>query len=163
VDERCYYACSAEFDSSVRFFLWYSDEPDGVVLDDGKIRTFSSRQALAQYCQQHGLPLSDESTAIYDFDIIDSWITDPNGGQFDISRLLNAWNMMDDFYKSTGSAGAIPDEYLDLHEKLSLSNFAVSIPEFFKGKRYEPNWTDSDRIRLASALKETTTRFKAAL
>lgn len=146
-----------------RFFLWFSGDTDGLVMLGPNVRTFPTLDALCDYCVANGLTLSSASTAVYDLDAIDAWIAAPNGQHFDAHILLNTWNMMDDFYKTIGEPGAIRDDALDLHEKLSLSNFAVELPGVFTPETYAPEWTDSDRTRIASVLNDTTTRFKNAL
>ena len=161
--ERSYYACSATVNEVVSFFLWFSDDRDGVVLNGNQIATFPSRDALAQFCTDANLKLSDESTVCYDFDNIDAWIRDPNVTSMDINSLLNAWNMMDDFYNSSLGHNAIADDDLDLHQKLSLSSFTETMSGAIVDENYEPEWTVSDMSRLAAILDECTGRFKALL
>ncbi len=127
------------------------------------VRTFSTRDAARDYCRSCGLKLSTESTAEYNLDQVDAWIADPTNQRLDVNMLLNTWNMMDDFYKSLGKQGAIPDDVLDLHEKLSLSNFAVDMPGVLTPESYEPQWTETEQTRIAGVLHRTTRSFKNAL
>ena len=161
--ERSYYACSATVNEVDSFFLWFSDDRDGVVLSGDQIATFPSRDAITRHCTDANLNLSDESTARYDFDAIDAWICNPHVPSMDINSLLNAWNMMDDFYNSSLGHNAIADDDLDLHQKLSLSSFTESMPGVMADGNYDPEWTASDLSRLTSILEECTARFKAAL
>ena len=164
MNDRTYYPCAAHIDGHLSYFLWYGDEIDGIVMDGERIVTFQSAAAMQQYCLQRDLPYQDQSVAEYDFDELDAWVINPNSAPFDIKKLLNAWNMMDDFYKSIGESGAIADDDLDLHARLSHANFAVELPELLtSGKNYDPKWTDSDRLRLAAILHDSTGQFKAAL
>jgi hypothetical protein len=163
MDERCYFACAVTWNSEECFFLWFSDVTDGVVLDGDHIVTFPTRDELSQYCSDADLPLSNESTSSYDFDYIDTWIGDPENSEFHINEILNTWNMLDDFYLSILDHGAISDADLDLHGKLSLTSFSISMPGVVVDENYDAKWTSSDLSRLARILKEGTARFKAAL
>ena len=161
--ERSYYVCSATVNEVESFFLWFSDDRDGVVLDGDHIATFPSRDSIARHCADSGLNLSNESTARYDFDAIDAWIRNPEVPSMDINSLLNVWNMMDDFYHSSLGHNAIADDDLDLHQKLSFSNFTDSMPGVIVDKNFDPEWTASDLSRLAAILDECTAKFKDAL
>ena len=98
LDERIYYACCVIAGGKEEFFLWFSGEPDGVLLSGEFVLTFRDFNALAEYCTQADLQLADEATSRYDIDAIDAWICTPHDAEFDVDMLLNAWNMMDDFY-----------------------------------------------------------------
>jgi len=163
VSERCYFACSAVVNNAERFFLWFSDDIDGIVLDDDRIVTFASLDALAAHCANWNLPLSENSTVCYDFDGIDSWIRSTTASSVDVNVLLNAWNIMDDFYNSFFGYTAIADDDLELHQKLSLASFTASMPGVMADENYDPKWTTSDLSRIAKILDERTSRFKAAL
>ncbi len=161
--ERCYYVCSATVNGVESFFLWFSDDRDGVVLNGDRIATFPSRDSIARHCDDLSLNLSDESTARYDFDAIDAWLRNPNVLSMDINSLLKVWNIMDDFYHSSLGHNAIAGDDLDLHQKLSLSNFTESMPGVMVDENYDPEWTASDLSRLATILDVGTAKFKAAL
>ena len=79
-----------------------------------------------------------------------------------VEAALIAWNLVNDYSHSAYGVGAIADADLDLHEKLSLAHFAVSLPELLTDKRCEADWTANDRLRLATILRETTEKFTAA-
>lgn len=163
MDERQYYACCATIASKQYYFLWYSDEVDGVLLDGSRIRSFSSFDKLVLHCGKNALPLSENSTANYDLDSIIQWVSNPENSRFDNDSLLNFWNLMDDFYYSLEGELAITDADLDLHTKLSLSSFAVSMPGIIAREGYTPEWTASDRTRLAEILNKTLLRFREKL
>lgn len=163
MNERLYYACSATIASKQHYFLWYSDDVDGVLLAGINIRTFPTANKLANYCSEHKLPLSDDSTANYDLDSISQWIANPEGSRLDNDCLLNFWNLMDDYCHSFEGERAIADVDLDLHEKLSLSSFSVSSPGLIVSENYKPEWTASERTRLAGLLHALLLRFQTEL
>lgn len=160
---RLHYACLIRIRGFENFFLWYTNTNDGVVLNERRILTFPTRIDLEIYCKKFKMPLSEDLTVVYDFDLVDQWIANPTVESLDNELLLNMWNMIDDLYTSIGLEPAISPDDLDLHEKLSFSSFASNIPGAVVNEDYDPQWTESDCGRLAKALRAATNKFTRTL
>lgn len=163
MNERCYFASTVITASVDKFFLWYSDEVAGVLLENKRIRTFPSMSVLIEYCNEHGLTLSQDPVAIFDLGSIAQRIADIDAGRVDHEALLNFWNLMDDVQRSISGDTAISDDDLDLHEKLSFSCFDESMPGMFVKEGYQPDWNPTELARLAIILRSQLMVLEAVL
>jgi hypothetical protein len=68
-DPRSHFAVRYRLDGSERYFIWYSDDQDGVLLAlAGRLATFPDLPAIVQFLSQRGLVLESEQSDTYDFD-----------------------------------------------------------------------------------------------
>ena len=66
-----YFACLFKLGNVEYYVIWYSDDRDGLVREDGRVLTFPSLEELHTYSIQHELTLKPEETAGYDWDAIE--------------------------------------------------------------------------------------------
>ena len=100
-DHRSHFAVRYRLDGSERYFIWYTDDQDGVLLADaGRLATFSTLSAVEQFLSLRDLALEPEQSDIYDFDQLDSWVAQPKAETIDCVVMLNVWNLLTDILRS---------------------------------------------------------------
>lgn len=157
--ERTYFAVPYRLDGSTRYFIWYSDEKDGVLLiDSERLATFSSISDVDGFLSRGGLVLDPEECSVYDFDSIARWLSDPKGGTLDCESMLNAVNMFTDIAHSTFGAMDEDNEFSVIYDKLFWgSNIPAVTPE---GEHFIPVWSSDEIAVLARVLSVGLSGFR---
>jgi hypothetical protein len=160
--ERLHYIVMFRLDGSDRFAVWYTDDVDGVLLDEAKlVATFPSPGAVKAYAANLGLELVEEAPEVYDFDRIAAWIAEPRAAGIDCSMMLNAWNMLADTASSLSCRLFEPRGSKLVYDKLFRgNNLEVVTPP---GEHYEPTWSDEDVAVLAGVLSAGLGTLRAAV
>ena len=105
VKARLYYKCRLRLKATVMFVIWYTDDRDGFVRDEGgRLLVAQTAAALAEAAKAQEIDLVKNETAEYDFDRIRAWCLAPDSAGIDYSGFLNAWNFFDDLAGLSDSA-----------------------------------------------------------
>ncbi|REJ95962.1 MAG: hypothetical protein DWQ29_01270 [Planctomycetota bacterium] len=149
-------------DSRDVFFLWFTDEVDGVVLEAGNLVTFSTLQECIDFAETRHLDLGSRESTVVAIDQARDWIEHFETSPVDARVLLNTWNMLEDYLRSRGSSGeSFPLGENDLYEKLFFANNLPSITP--SGQKFAPDWSLEEKQRIVAALKQPLSEFHAAL
>jgi hypothetical protein len=150
-DDKQYYACMFRLNGSEHYVLWYTDDPDGLVRESGRIRPFSSLKDLQAYARAQGFRLRSGAPTMYDWDWIHAWSMDPEPGKIDAAVLLDAWNMLADTRVADESTGLFAEADRrggGLYDKLFRANKLPAITSS-DVENYEPHWAPAEVKRLA--------------
>ncbi|WP_454831317.1 hypothetical protein [Pseudoxanthomonas wuyuanensis] len=160
-DSRSHFAIRYRLDGSERHFIWYTGEQDGVLLVvAGRLATFPDLPAVVQFLSLRGLVLEPEESDIYDFDQLSDWLAEPKAETLDCPTMLNIWNMLADVAHSLSLPMHGAREALDLYDKLFWgSNIPAVTPE---GKKFIPDWSDSEIAALARVLSSGLANVREA-
>ena len=149
-----YFPCLFRLGGVDHYVIWYSDDPDGLVREGGLLVTFSSQTQLHVYARSRGLTSQSADVANYDWDFIARWCDEPATTGLDVSRLLNAWNMVLDamprgdesrlFSHANARANALYDE-------LFRANYLPAMTP--AGAEFQPVWTRAELVQLAHLLR----------
>ena len=136
------------------WFLWYSNETDGVLIgDNGLLQVFRSQSEAEEQARTLNLVLSKEKSAFYDMNRITDWVASPSAATLDCPALLDAWNMFRDISASTETSfDSDENETLPIYNKLFWGcNLPAMTPS---GEHYEPIW-DTQEIQLLVHLMQS--------
>jgi hypothetical protein len=159
------FSCELSWHGRRGFFIWLSNDHDGVVLDPaGSIRLFDSPAALNQFVLVEGLTLTEEDTLLWDFDKVLAWCSDPRP-PVDCSNLLNVWNMLTDIHASRGNTNDLlshaGQRSQAVYDKLFYGcNLPAVTPE---GQWFELKWSVEECRSLAQLLRLGLAELEAAL
>jgi hypothetical protein len=67
------------------------------------IPTFASTETLNAYSTRVGLSVSGTYPGRYDFDVVESWLANPDAMAIDHAQLLHAWGLFDTLAASVGA------------------------------------------------------------
>ena len=93
---RRYYGLLYRLDGSYRWLLWYSDEVDGLYIEDGRFPSFASADALSRYAAARGLAMDTVGATVHDVDAVVEWLSRPSRIAVDSAEFLAAWNLAQD-------------------------------------------------------------------
>src|SRR5262245_27274078 len=150
-EARSYYAVRCRLDGAEWFFVWYSGEPDGVLLSSSSARLmlFSDLAEMSRYASEQRLDLEPETPAFYDFDRLAEWLSQP-ARELDCVFLLDAWNMLGDLAASLGARRAEPAYASGIYDKLFWGSNLPSVTP--PGERFVPVWSENEISTLTSVL-----------
>jgi hypothetical protein len=163
---REYYSYQIHFVGHTHNLLWYSDDIDGLVLDEtGKLATFATRTELATYAAAHGITSLKNTNASLDLDLVVRWCEYATATSIDCNRLLDAWNFFTDLANSIAQVATAfvgsNREYSPINEKLFYGcNLPVITPE---GMHYTPSWTMEELAGLVIVLRSGLEDIQAHL
>lgn len=158
---RVFYRCVARVDSRHVYFLWFSNDRDGIDMTGSHVRVFDSEALLVEYSRGANHDISSEAPVFFDLDRVGDWLANPTRDTVDATLLLNVWNLIEDYLRTIldddveHSLGGV-----ELYDKLFWANNlpAVTAP----GKRFDPDWTIKETAELAGILTEPYNRLRAA-
>jgi hypothetical protein len=106
-------------DGSYRWLLWYSNEVDGLYVENGRFPSFASSEALTAYGRALGLAIDTVEASVHDVDAVVQWLSRPSSVGVDSAELLAVWNLAQDAAASLGQNLADRNELSDrAYEKL---------------------------------------------
>jgi hypothetical protein len=159
-----YFSCLFRLGSADHYVIWYSDDRDGLVRENGRVATFPSLAELHAYALQRGLKLQAAEVAKYDWDSVEQWCDEPVASAVAVGPFLNAWNMVLDTLPPCDESGLF--QHADgrngaLYEKLFRANNlpAMTAP----GAEYYPVWTRAEVDALAQVLRLGITEVRHQL
>ncbi len=148
-----YYACWYRLDRKDAYLIWYSNDPDGVVIDGaGRVPTFSDLAHLRAHADALGLRVKEEDPILHDLDAVARWLERPQQKGIDCAGCLAAWNLCSDVAVSIGDRMCDRDRervYI-VYDKLFWGTNPPSVTP--SGKQYKPIWTDAEVEALAEML-----------
>ena len=165
MDKSTYYTLWFRLDQRDGYFIWISNEPDGVVLNSDKmIVVYRDFVSFTAYTIQSGVPLEQESPILHDLDVVQTWLSNPQHNTIDCRAFLAAWNLFDDIRASVepvsdsicASAGAE-----DIYDKLFFGNNLPAITK--EGMTYIPEWTSDNVAVIADILGHRLRDFRNRL
>ncbi|WP_437608931.1 hypothetical protein WMF20_48820 [Sorangium sp. So ce834] len=118
-NSREYYVLWFRLEGTDRYLLWYSDDTDGVWMNEGgKIPAWSSQERARSFASARGLPWKEEKPKCHDLDEVESFVH--SGAKIDANDALIAWNLFIDITNSVGDEvfRKIDEESLALYDAL---------------------------------------------
>ena len=116
---RSYYGLLYRLDGSYRWLIWYSDEVDGLYVEDGRFPSFGSAEALMEYARARGLTIDTVEASVHDVDAVVQWLSRPSARAVDSAEFLAVWSLAQDAAAALGLNLADRDEVADrAYEKL---------------------------------------------
>lgn len=146
--EREYTACTFRLDGRDRHFLWYADEPDGVVVGaSGEMVTFASEAELLAFGATEGMSWPIDFTVSYDLDAVVAWIAQRDAEAIDCIMMLNAWNLFVDIAATFSCKLLEPRGANAVYDKIFWGNNLPTMTP--PGEHYVPAWSQEEADVLA--------------
>ncbi len=99
---RVHFQLWYRLDTEDRYIAWYSNDLDGVVVDEAMcVPSFSSSGELKDFAYDAGIDIMDEEPLLHDLDVIQSWLSAKAAFPVDCDEFLAAWNLFGDISRST--------------------------------------------------------------
>ena len=149
-----YFPCVFRLKGTGQYVIWFADDRDGLVRENGLVATFHSLAELRVYAVQRGLELQPGEVAEYDWDSIERWCGEPATSGIAVGPFLNAWNMVLDMLPACDESSLFSHadaRNSDLYEKLFWANNLPAITP--PGAEYYPVWTKAEVDALAQVLR----------
>jgi hypothetical protein len=126
---RRHYRLLYRLDGSYGWLLWFSNDVDGLYVENDRFPSFDSAESLTAYATARGIGVETEEPTLHDLDAVSQWLLRPSAITIDSANLLVAWNLAQDAAVSLGLSLANRDGVADAaYEKLF--------------RRGGPQWTD---------------------
>src|SRR5688572_19817643 len=148
---RLHYALWLRLEGADTYALWFSNDVDGVYVEDGRVPCFPTRDDARGYAASRGLVVQEEEPKLHDLDVVVRWIA---GAANDVpcDGVLAAWNLFEDLARSS------KDEVLAttfaghhaIYEKLFWGNNLPAVTP--QGERFVPRWDVDELDTMRSAL-----------
>lgn len=140
---RTYYIYWYRLDNEDFYLIWFSNEEDGVVIDEnGFVPSFSDKNDLKIYAHKIQIEVDVGNPNPTDFDVVQIWLE--NGGKIkDYKTFLDVWNLLADISVSTkGDFDNKKEVTNDIYDRIFWGcNIPVVTPE---GKSFTPTWTKKE-------------------
>jgi len=137
------YLCRGRVQGGERIFLWETNDRDRVVVDEaGDVVSFDT-EAEARESGPTSVIISDESSALYDFDAIQAWCHSRDEA-VDCPTVLNIWNMLNDVPGVQELFSAAESRADAIYDKLF---HGCNLPAIGGGPgEYVPEWTSAEIV-----------------
>jgi len=142
--ERKYYILWYRLDSSDSYLIWYSDEKDGVFVDEsGTVPSFRDANSLVKYAESRGISVDVEEPNLLDLDVLGKWLKEKDVELIDSNSFNGAWNLFADVSLSTNGGF---DSNQELTQKIYNKLFwGCNLPSVTpEGEQYHPAWTKGE-------------------
>jgi hypothetical protein len=153
--ERTYHALWYRLDSTDAFLLWYSNDQDGVIIEEaGRLLSFADLNVLQQWADAQGIAINTEERQLHDLDMVQEWCEHPTKDTIDCVAFLDAWNLFVDVRASNERRNVVRDDPENNHlsDKVFFGNNLSAITP--PGEHYVPQWSDKEAKRLRHILTE---------
>ncbi len=141
--KREYYICRYLLDGNDRYLIWYTNDVDGVWLDNGKIPVFHKQNLLLEYASNHHIGIEPEEPCLHDLDKVSRWLNHPNISSVDCKGFSAAWNLFTDV--SSSVRGNFDPDKRKTDKVYQKIFWALNLPSMTpKEKQYEPKWTKKE-------------------
>ena len=160
--KRKYYFCRSRLDKKDRYFIWFSDEEDGVFLDSkDNLLVFNDLKSLSDYFHKRNLLIENEPPVFYDLDKLEGNLKQENF-EIDCIEVLNIWNFFEDVSRSAkDNFDSNRKATKKIYEKIFWgNNLPVVTPE---GKFYEPIWSKKEIQIIRDVLLDGLAIFRKIL
>lgn len=149
-----YFPCLFRIEGVDHYVIWYSDDRDGLVRENGRVVSWCSLAKLCAYAAHRGLTLQSAEVTAYNWDAIERWCDDPLASGIAVGSFLDAWNMILDTIPAGAESGLFMHAYGrsgGLYQKLfRAKNLPAMTPP---GAEYHPVWTRGEVESLAQILR----------
>jgi hypothetical protein len=157
---REYYKIAFLYKGKHLYALWYTNDVDGILNANGKIKYFNGEPELIDYCKEKGISI-EYDIAIYDIDKIDEIISS-GGINIDCKYMLDLWNITGDIAKTMN----VPfygneKEMTDIYNKILLGNNLLPIRK--DRDMYLPEWNKEEITSILKLIKECRGIFELSV
>ncbi|UPG89482.1 hypothetical protein L2Y96_19110 [Luteibacter aegosomaticola] len=160
--EREYTACTFRLDGHDRHFLWYADEPDGVVVGaSGEMVTFASEAELLAFGATEGISWPLDFTVSYDLDAVAAWTAQRDAEAIDCIMMLNAWNLFVDIAATFSCKLLEPRGANAVYDKIFWGNNLPTMTP--PGEHYVPAWSQEEADVLVGVCKAGLSLLRRAI
>ncbi len=98
--KREYYFCCSHLDEKDYYFIWFSDEEDGVYLNsESKFVVSNDLENLVIYAKKQKLLIKAEKPVFYNLDNLERTLLNEKF-EVDCVEFINIWNLFDDISNS---------------------------------------------------------------
>jgi len=144
-----YYIVRFNDEKCEKYAVWYTDEKDGFICENGRIVWFDSVMDLFAFCKSRNIDVDENETPIaYDLGYLEKWLSAPDSC-FNCSDMLDFWNVISDALNSIGVV--FSGDYTEnnpVNEVYDKLFYGCNLPAYnTSGKEYIPQWTE-DEIEL---------------
>ena len=161
--ERKYYLLWYRLDGSDSYLIWYSNENDGVFVDEvGIVPSFNSTESLLRYAEVHGISVDAGEPILLNLDVLRKWLKETDVQLIDPSSFNDAWNLFADVAHSTKSSFDTDQELTrKIYDKLFWGcNLPSVTPE---GEQYHPAWTKRELKIMGEVLRAGLQMFRRSI
>ncbi|MEO5877731.1 MAG: hypothetical protein ABIS86_09110 [Streptosporangiaceae bacterium] len=151
---RDFYPYGFRLDNQEHLLVWFCEdaEPDGVIVNDGRLVSHADLDGLYDYARVTGLRLVDDTELSWvDLDAIAFWTVVGDEVEPDCVELLNAWNLFSDAAHSLGVPLQVRSAALDqVYDKVFWGNNLPMMTPV--GESFEPTWSDAELLMLRETM-----------
>ena len=127
------------------YTLWYSNDIDGLLNENNKIKYFNTENNLTNYAINKGIKIQPDKITVYNIDDIQK-IIQSKGKVIDCEKVLNLWNIIADIAKTIGTSFyGDKDEITHIYDKLFYGN---NLPAICEGNEMQPPIWDEKEISI---------------
>jgi hypothetical protein len=142
-----YYACKYRFADQDAYLLWFTNDQDGVLVDNGQVLSFRMLAHLQGYAAAHAIPIESAVPPFYNLDAVVNWLHHDSDTPIDCELLLMTWNLFRDVATSVHRPfDRNPERTQIVYEKLFYGNNLPSITP--TDEYYEPQWAEDEIVLL---------------
>lgn len=144
-----YYLIEFFYNEKKALLIWYSDENDGVIVNNGRV-VFDSKENVMAYCIKNAISLSEESNQ-FNYDEVISCI-DKTYSSENCIKILDLWNFFSDVsasLKTVFMGDSHDDAVSELYDKIV---HGCNI-EMLKHEEYHPVLSDDEKNILFEIMK----------
>jgi hypothetical protein len=141
--DRKYYILWYRLDGRDSYLIWYSDDIDGIIVDEnGNVHCFTDVASLQAYADTQHISIVAEEPILHNLDAIDIWLK-KGSEAIDPESFLAVWNLFTDIAHSVEGHFDLRRELTQsIYDKLFWGSNPTSVkPE---GEEYHPIWTESE-------------------
>jgi len=154
--QRTHYKLWYRYNAVDRFLIWYTNERDGILDFEGCIPSFRTESALLAYADSLSVTVEAEASGLHDFDLVQTWLADPQPHRVNLYVFLDAWNLFGDVARTLPAVGGrfieLDSRLGPLYDKLFwANNLPAMTPE---GERFVPEWSTIEIEGFTALLRE---------
>ena len=140
-----YYIVHFIFQTASFYCIWYTEDTDGLITEEGKLKYCSQLSELYYYCNENKINLNEEITE-YNLNNLFKWVLD-NTTEIDCNYMLDTWNIISDIAHSLnerfyGDNNDVTDIYAKLFYGSNLPCINTG------GEEYIPVWNAQELEKL---------------
>ncbi|MFC4306055.1 hypothetical protein [Cohnella boryungensis] len=130
--------------------IWFTNDNDGFVIEDGKLLIFDNMTKLTKYIVFNDLNFVNEITRL-SINLIRGLMESKN--EMDCTEMLNFWNTISDLAKSSGTIYlGDSNEFIDIYNKLFYGNNFPAVRG--DGELFVPEWETEEIVRLEKIITD---------
>ncbi|MHC5218369.1 hypothetical protein ACYSNR_17165 [Enterococcus sp. LJL128] len=153
------YVVEFQFADRSFFCLWYTDDTDGLIIEEGKLIKFDSIIELKAYVKEKKLSLGTGVTT-YNIEHLEKQLE--NGlMHVDCEEVLLFWNISLDISNSLAFPFLGTDNFHHIYEKLFYGNNLPAINT--SGEKYVPTWSGEEMHDIKNVVSDGVSILKKEL